>query len=488
MMNSNEYKKNTISFILEEITKSIKGFFIFIAVAFGNLDEGGIYVVLILISLAIISSILKWINIKFSISNDELIYYSGLLNKKKLEIPFDKINTIDINKNILDRIFNVCTLKIDTGAVKEYGEEIKIKVNEKDAYEIRNLINGLCYENISDDLKAHRTSNNKAIFKTISIKDIFVYSFSKSKILWVFGGVIFISDFLQNLEETLNLSITNNIIENIRTERIFSIGLVKSIGIIILLLLVMYIFVSIIFIIFEMIRLYNFTLINDNNDIKIKYGLLTMKEYSIPINKIYAIRYRQNLLQQLFKIFQIEVVTIGYGDEKNEQAILYPVADEEFINSILKIILPTFKFDGEINKCSKEVLGRFIIKRSIVLILFVILPLFFIMPKSYLLFKILLFSILIIFNIFLGYLNYKNTSLGINKELLVASSGGIQKITTLIKQEYLQSVEIRENPFQRKKSICDYKLDIYSNKFGDVIFIKNMKKILLNNIDKNLIL
>ena len=102
--------------------------------------------------------------------------------------------------------------------------------------------------------------------------------------------------------------------------------------------------------------------------------------------------------------------------------------------------------------------------------------------------KLILFFILILLNIFLGFLNYKNTSLGISKKLLVASSGGIEKVTTLIKQEYLQSVEIRENPFQRKKSVCDYKLDIYSNKTGDIVFIKNMKKILLNTIEENLIL
>ncbi|WP_291652396.1 PH domain-containing protein [Clostridium sp.] len=488
MMKSNEYRKNHISFIWEEIIKSIKGLFIFLVLSFANLDEGGIYVIIILILLGVISSILKWVTIKFYINNNELIYISGIINRRKLEIPFDKINTIDINKNIIDRIFNVCTLKVDTGAVKEVGQEIKIKIYNEEAYKIRNFINGINSKRVYEDLKEIQYSKNKVFSKTISFKEIFLYSISKSKILWAVGGIFFIGDFLKNLEETFKFSITNNIVENVEVERFFSTGLVKSIGILILLFMFIYIFISIIFMIFEMIRLYNFTLTDDKNDIKIKYGLLTVKEYSIPRNKIYAIRYKQNLLQQLFKIFQIEVVTVGYGDEQNEQAILYPVANKEFINSTLKLILPTFKFNGEINKPTKDVISRFIIKRSIILIIFVIIPLFFVVPKSYLIIKLILFFILFLFNIFLGLLNYKNTSLGISKELLVASSGSIEKITTLVKQEYLQSVEIRENPFQRKKSICDYKLDIYSNKMGDAVFIKNMKRILLNTIDENLIL
>lgn len=488
MMKLNEYKKNHICFIFEEVVKSIKGLFVFIVLCFANLDEGGIYGVLILILLCVINSILKWIMIEFYINNNELIYKSGIINKKKLEIPFNKINTIDINKNIIDKMFNICTLKVDTGAVKEVGQEIKIKINKEEAYKIRNFINGINSKSVYEDLEKIESPTNRAFSKTISFKEIFLYSISKSKILWAVGGIFFIGDFLKNLEETFKISITNNIVENVEIERLFSIGLVKSIGMVILLFMFIYIFISTIFMIFEMIRLYNFTLTNDKNDIKIKYGLLTVKEYSIPRNKIYAIRYKQNLLQQLFKIFQIEVVTVGYGDEQNEQAILYPVANREFINSTLNLILPTFEFDGEINKPTKDVLSRFIIKRTIILIIFVIIPLFFLIPKSYLIIKLILFFILILLNIFLGFLNYKNTSLGISKELLVASSGGIEKVTTLIKQEYLQSVEIRENPFQRKKSVCDYKLDIYSNKIGDIVFIKNMKKILLNTIEENLIL
>ncbi|MDV4152693.1 PH domain-containing protein [Clostridium sp. AL.422] len=488
MMKQNSYKKNHISFIVEEIIKSIKSVFVFIFLAITNINEGGIYVILALIILSVLKSLLKWFTIKFSVNNNELLYYTGLINKKKLEIPFDKINTIDINRNIIDRLFNVSTLKIDTGAVKELGQEIKLKINEKDVYEIRDLINELSSENINDSIELLEKSHQKTFCKTITFKEILIYSLSKSKIFWAIGGVFFIGDFILNLEETFNISITNNVVESIEVEKIFSIGLFKSILILILVFIVMYVFISIIYIIFEFVRLYNFTVTNDKNDIKIKYGLLTIKEYSIPKDKIYAIRYKQNILQQFLKIFQIEVVTVGYGDEKNEQAILYPVADKDFINSTLKLILPSFEFAGDINKPPKKALSRFIIKRSIVLIAFLIIPLAFMIPNTLLLIKICSFTILILYNILLGYLNYRNTSLGVNKELLVASSGSIEKVTTLIKQEYLQSVEILENPFQRKKHVCDFKLDIYSNKLGDIVIIKNMNKILLNNIDKNLIL
>ncbi|MDY2630598.1 MULTISPECIES: PH domain-containing protein [unclassified Clostridium] len=123
-----------------------------------------------------------------------------------------------------------------------------------------------------------------------------------------------------------------------------------------------------------------------------------------------------------------------------------------------------------------------------ILIVFIIIPLCFFIPNKLLLIKISLISFLILYNIFLGYLEYRNTSLGVNKELLVASSGSNIKITTLIKQEHLQSIEVKENPFQRRKNVCDFKLDIYSNKIGDIVVVKNLNKVLLNTIDKNLIL
>ena len=487
MMKENKYRRNHISFIFEECFKSIKSLFVFIILAITSLEKGRIYAIIALILLSTLKSVLKWVSTKFNINNNLLLYNTGLINKRKLEIPLDKINTIDIITNIFDRIFNVSNIKIDTGAVKEIGQEIKIKVNEKDAYEIRNLINDIYKEKDNYDI-AESIDNNESYSKTITFKEIVKYSFCKSKILWAVGGVFIINDFILNLEDTFNVSIIKDIIDSIDMEKVFSVGLVKIILMIICLFIMVYILISILYIIFESIRLYNFTLINDKNDIKIKYGLFTLKEYSIPIDKIYAIRYRQNLLQQIFKIFQIEVVTIGYGDEKNEQAILYPVGDIIFVNSILKEVLPSFHFVGDINKPSKRVLSRFIVKRSIILIIFLIIPLLFIIPKELLLIKITLTIFLILYNIFLGYLNYKNTSLGVNNDLIVATSGSNMKVKTVIKQEHLQSVEVKDNPFQRKKQVCDFKLDIYSNKLGDIVVVKNLNKDLIKSIEKNLIL
>lgn len=488
MMKDNSYKRNHISYILEEILKSIKSIFIFLILAITNLDEGGVYVIIALIVLSILKAFLKWLTVKFLINNNELIYHTGVINKKRFEIPFDKINTIDISRNIVDRLFNISTLKIDTGAVKEVGEEIKIKVTEIIAYEIRDLINELSNNNINNNVNLSREYNKNKVSKTITTMEIIKYSLSKSKIFWAIGGVFFIGDIIQNLEETLSISITDSVIDNIDIEKVLSVGLFNAFLNILFILIVLYIFISIIYIIFELIRLNNFTVTNDKNDIKIKYGLFTIKEYSIPKDKIYAIRYKQNLLQQFLKIFQIEVVTIGYGDEKNEQAILYPVGDLNFVNSILRPILPSFEFSGEINKPPKKVLSRFLVMRSIILIIFIIIPLCFFIPNRFLLIKISLILLLILYNIFLGYLDYRNTSLGVNKDLLVASSGSNIKITTLIKQEHLQSIEVKENPFQRRKNVCDFKLDIYSNKIGDIVVVKNLNKVLLNTIDKNLIL
>lgn len=487
MMKDNKYRRYHMNYILEESFKSIKSLFVFLILAITSLDKGGIYVFIALILLSILNSVLKWFTTKFYINNNLLLYNTGLINKRKLEIPLDKINTIDISRNIFDRIFDVSTLKIDTGAVKEVGQEIKLKINEKDAYEIRNLINDLSKEKDNYMIDSLR-DNNEIYSKTITFKEIVKYSFCKSKILWAAGGVFIINDFMLNLEDTFNISIIKDIIESIDMDKVFSIGLVKMILMIICLFVIVYILISILYIMFESIRLYSFTLINDKNDIKIKYGLFTLKEYSIPVDKIYALRYKQNLLQQFFKIFQIEVVTIGYGDEKNEQALLYPVGDVNFVNSILKEILPSFQFTGDISKPSKKVLSRFIVKRSIILIIFLIIPLLFIVPKEFLLIKIALSTFLILYNIFLGYLNYRNTSLGVNKDLILATNGSNMKVKTIIKQKHLQSVEVKENPFQRKKQVCDFKLDIYSNKLGDIVIVKNLDKGLLNNIEENLIL
>jgi len=103
-------------------------------------------------------------------------------------------------------------------------------------------------------------------------------------------------------------------------------------------------------------------------------------------------------------------------------------------------------------------------------------------------FKIGVIVVISLINILLGYLNYKNTSLGITEKTIIATRGNLTRVTTLIKQSSIQSIQKVQNPFQRKAKVCDFKVGIYSNFFGETVKVKHMSESIEKDLLDNLII
>ncbi|EJO5348593.1 PH domain-containing protein [Clostridium botulinum] len=470
--------KNHWSFAIESIFNEIKSLLPFIIILF--LFKHNIYIIAVILLLTIVVSIFQWQKTIFYIKDNMIVFQCGLLSKSKQEIPFDKISTINIDKNFLDKLFNVCTLKIDSGSAVSEKTDLKIKVKCNLSNKIRQTI---LSNSTSHNKKEKIDICNKHI---ISLKEIILYSLTKSKIAWVlgvfFGLLKYLDDIRKILPKFLKFKISNSL--NIRSSLNISF---YSFIYIMFLITIGYLIITILCCIFEIIKLYNFSIEYSNNNLIIKYGLIKNKEYSIPIKKINALKCKQNLLQQKFNIYTLEAVTIGYGDESNEEAIVYPIVTKQFQKDFLENILPELNFKGTIEKAPKKSLSKFILKRELISLI-ILIPLYLvinIIPQE---FKLSIIFIVLLLNIALGYLHYSNTSIGITNKNIIASFGGIKKITTFIKQKNVQSISRSQNIFQRHTKVCTYKIDIYSNDFGEVIKIKHMDENIYKKLYNNLII
>ena len=87
-------------------------------------DNFEIYIVLGISFISSILSIAAYYKFKYYIKDDEVIINKGILKKINLNVPFDRIQSINTNQNLIHRIFNVASLEIDTAGSK--NNEIKI--------------------------------------------------------------------------------------------------------------------------------------------------------------------------------------------------------------------------------------------------------------------------------------------------------------------------------------------------------------------------
>ena len=69
----------------------------------------------------IVLSVLQYRKFYFYVRGNQLIIEKGVISRDKITVPFDRIQSVHINQNIVQRMLNVVALKIDTAgsAVKE---------------------------------------------------------------------------------------------------------------------------------------------------------------------------------------------------------------------------------------------------------------------------------------------------------------------------------------------------------------------------------
>lgn len=58
---------------------------------------------------------LKWVSTNFVVTTDRLIYRVGVLAKKGIEIPLERVNTVFFNQSIFERMMGAGDLSIESG-------------------------------------------------------------------------------------------------------------------------------------------------------------------------------------------------------------------------------------------------------------------------------------------------------------------------------------------------------------------------------------
>ncbi|MEM6724227.1 MAG: PH domain-containing protein, partial [Bacteroidota bacterium] len=81
------------------------------------------WVVIGIASLSAILSIISYFKFYYYVQDDELVIEKGIFNKVKLNVPFDRIQTVNFNQSIIHQLFDVVELEVDTAGSnkKEYA-------------------------------------------------------------------------------------------------------------------------------------------------------------------------------------------------------------------------------------------------------------------------------------------------------------------------------------------------------------------------------
>ncbi|HII4440485.1 TPA: PH domain-containing protein [Clostridium perfringens] len=505
--------KNSVRSLLYNIVKEIISD-LGLAVIFVVLLKQWFYIVIIgVVLLAIIVSILKWKREYMILKGDEAYYHKGIFSKKTTIIPKKSFKSMDISQNLIEMILGYKIVKIESPS-REVGEEdIKMSLSNEDIALLKSFAFGANKEfnnevsegfdleenilrksfldsefeklkedyesnlnnrkNINESEKVHINNSEEVNIKEkkISNKDLILYGFTSFNL---FIAIIFIFNAWGKIEKFINSEYVDSVINGYIANEASKIGIIFAIvG-----LLVALIILKAIATVYYFIKYYNFTLLKEGENIKIKYGLFSTKEFSFKENSIKLIKLKSNPLRQLLKRYEINVVIKGYSGEGKEQIIMYPIGNSKEVQNIIREFIPQWSIENEGEGIRHGKI--FMIIKPVLIVFLISLVAYLILPIKW----VWLINIISFIIIPSSILKGRNINLKVDENKVRAVTGGFFRTIHILKGKDIQAVGFNTNPIQEKNNIGKIVIDYYSENSEEInlpYMNKNYVEVLLNS-------
>lgn len=304
----------------------------------GIIETGGIWGVVAVLALTLIVfgiQFLRWRKTWIILDDNLLVVERNTLNKSKNTIAIENISAVNMERNLFERLVGTYRIKIDTNSMTTADEtDVSIVFREDLAIRFRkillermNVLKGntqgpaLSEERQPDQLFETKIEGKKFFHSTP--KDMLMHTlytlpfFSLIIALAGIGGAVwYVSNFGF-------ISFIKDFLGGFIAVAFMVIGAVYNL-------------------IKRFIIYYDFTAYRDGKDLHIRCGLIKLRSYTIPVDKITALQIEQPLFSRIFKRYNVKVVTVGVGDENGESSNITMSLPKEKLLEQLEELVPEY--------------------------------------------------------------------------------------------------------------------------------------------------
>lgn len=430
---------------------------------------GGGFAFLLIIGVA------NWWRFQYKMEGDTLHIRSGIFVRKDLYLTKDRIQVIDISSGIIQRLFGLVRLDIQTAGATSRQAAIDAITKSK-AMEInRNL------RDINTDLgeldpgpETIGTSESDVLKKLdLPHKELLIAASTSGS----FGIAL-------SVLATIFSQIEPLISESELFDYFFSMIPSQTDAVMIGIVIFIFIVFAWLLSFFSTLFTYgNFKLIVKEKEIIISRGIFEKKRVTIPYNRIQAIHVSEGLIRQPLGYASIHLESAGYGDEKGTGSIvLFPLIRRRNILRLLNDVLPDYEKEMPGIKPPSRSLRRYIFKSSF--------PITILTGALYWYLGLnLLIWLIPVVSLFWGWLKYRDAALAWGDDILLFRSRQLSKSTAYIKKKRVQDAIISQNVFQRYRNLCSVQIHVASGDRGKSFMVEDLEYDegvrLLNTVRKN---
>lgn len=385
----------------------------------GDLPAPGLLIPILILT-AIIAlifgfNLLRWSRTYTYFEDASFVVERRLIMQSKTTVKLSSIASVNLQQGIFERLFGTYRLQLDiNSAVSANKTDYNLVFSKDYALELKKLITN----SISGEKKAADEASLPAqlIFK-YPLKRVIRHCVLSTPLLSIFVSAGIITGFaVSSVTDVQSTDSASSFFWGI----IFIVQLVYSL-------------------ISPFFKYYDFTISRQGDKVIVSYGLVTKRQFTLPLSKTNAIVLRQPLLARMFGMYYGEILNIGMGDEeKKGQPFFCLLCDADELHYILSQVAPEFVITAMPEKSPAMALiptgFKYGIWASVMLVAFAVAGLWYVGAAVFL------------FMFLCAFLSWRTKELILQDTKLTITSGIFTKRIITVPYGRLQNIKIKSGP------------------------------------------
>jgi putative membrane protein len=432
---------------------------------------------------AIIAAVVKYWFFRYALTPDELVIRSGLFSRTHRVIPLARVQNVDVKQGPAQRLFRVAELRVETAGAGSEAEARLAVLGAAEAQSVRaellarrraarpetamaaggTSIGGIPVDGAPGDGTEAAAIPPGRVLKRLSTVDVILAGATANE-----AGVI--AAALVGAVQVLD-DVRIPIIDRLPDptgwiDRGAAAGTAMLVAVAAGLVLAVIVLGWTISIAGAVVRYHGFTLRRDGGELRKRYGLLTVHEGSVPLERVQAIRVEESALRRALGLASMMIETAGVapgqGTEQRGAEAFVPLARRAEVAGLVRGIFDDFDLDLATlhlvhPRARLRALRRWALRLWLPCLPLIAAAAWFADPPLPVI-GIALVPLLVL-PWLLARREYATRGYAATQGYVVARTGVLGRVTWIIPQHKLQTLHLRESPMQRRHGLASLVVD-----------------------------
>lgn len=440
--------------------------------------------VLAVIVLIIVWQVVVWSKTYISIVENTIVIERNTLNRRKNTIGIKNISNVNTEQNLFEMLLGTCKVKLDTNSLSTADKtDVKIVLKKAEAEKFRRTVMTLLgqteagrKDESSDCADSHDLGQTMQYDMAADMGDMLVHGLFSINIFSVLVLVGCIVGAAELIAQAFGAGMAEKSI----------VGVLASMTVVLF-----FLFSALWDILKGFIQYYDFKVKRLENKIYLSYGLFKKVQYTIPVDKINAVKLTQSLQARAAGRYMAEIINVGMGDDGSEKKAFFVLySTKSKMQKYLQMLLPEFPdvLSEPVKRQPRSVWSAWLVPMSGYIMVMTAGFLIVLEFRPDFLIHTVLASAGITFLSFLAIIcRYLTAGVSVEEEYLKLVRGYIRRSIICVSYDKIQHINTKQNFMAQKAGIQKGSIYLLASALNMTQSIPYFKEEELKNIKKRML-